>query len=99
MHLAPLTKNAVEPFKQKQKYFFSKGEKDNLTVFIFGHFKNVHFGKLTPNVFQTFIKRERAFKNEPLYIGFYESLYNYVVKILLKRPQKKPFSDIFQISG
>jgi hypothetical protein len=64
MHFNTLTKNAVEPFKQKQKLFFSKGEKDYLTVFIFGHFKNVHFGKLTPNVFQTFIKREkrRVFK-------------------------------------
>jgi hypothetical protein len=62
MHFNTLTKNAVEPFKQKQKYFFSKGKKDNLTVFIFGHFKNVHFGKLTPNVFQTFVSE----REEPL---------------------------------
>jgi hypothetical protein len=34
-----------------------------------------------------------------LYIGFYKSLYNYVENLLLKRPQKKPFLDIFQISG
>jgi len=97
MHLVPLTKNAVEPFKQKQKYFFSKEKKDNLTVFIFGHFKNVHFGKLTPNVFQR--EREESLKKEPLYMGFGRFLYNYVVKILLKIPRKKPFSDIFQISG
>jgi hypothetical protein len=58
MHFNTLTKNAVEPFKQKQKYFFSKGKKDNLTVFIFGHFKNVHFQKLTPNVFQR--EREKS---------------------------------------
>ncbi len=73
-------------------------KKDILAVFIFGHFKNVHFQKLTPNVFQTFYK-QRAFKKEPLYMGFYKGLYNYVESLLLKRPRKMPFSDIFQISG
>ena len=50
-------------------------KKDILAVFIFGHFKNVHFQKLTPNVFQTFIKR--ASLKELFYMGFfkkYESL-------------------------
>ncbi len=47
-------------------------KKDYLAVFIFGHFKNVHFWKLTPNVFQTFIKR--ASLKEPLYMGSFESM-------------------------
>jgi hypothetical protein len=55
LHLSThLPKNAAKHFVQKQKYFFSHVKKDILAVFIFGHFKNVHFQKLTPNVFQTF---------------------------------------------
>jgi hypothetical protein len=41
--LSSLTKNAVKPFGEKQKYFFSKEKKDYLSVSVFGHFKNVHF--------------------------------------------------------
>jgi hypothetical protein len=41
--LSSLTENALQPFEEKQKYFFSKEKKDYLAVFIFGHFKNVHF--------------------------------------------------------
>ncbi len=47
-------------------------KKDYLAVFIFGHFKNVHFWKLTPNVFQTFAKR--ASLKEPFYKGLWLQL-------------------------
>jgi hypothetical protein len=46
-----------------------------------------------------FKEREEPLKKEPLYIGFYKSLYNYVENLLLKSLRKIPFLDIFQISG